>query len=66
MDLAAFIERYDRARTALAAAEDGLEADDRLGDLTAAEREIRALVARRTGPSAIQSATSSGPVSGLL
>ncbi|MCX5557950.1 hypothetical protein [Streptomyces sp. NBC_00038] len=42
--LAPAIERYDRARTALAAAEDGIEADDRLGDLTAAEREIRALV----------------------
>ena len=42
--LAPAIERYDRARTALAAAEDGLEADDRLGELTAAEREIRALV----------------------
>lgn len=48
--LAPAIERYDRARTALAAAEDGLEADDRLGDLTAAEREIRALVASRTRP----------------
>ncbi|MER7574473.1 hypothetical protein [Streptomyces sp. NPDC126514] len=42
--LAPAIERYDRARTALAAAEDGLQADDRLGALTAAEREIRALV----------------------
>ncbi|MFF7162713.1 hypothetical protein ACFZBP_15375 [Streptomyces sp. NPDC008086] len=48
--LAPAIERYDRARTALAAAEDGLAADDRLGDLTAAEREIRALVASRTRP----------------
>ncbi|WP_128428680.1 hypothetical protein [Streptomyces cyaneus] len=48
--LAPAIERYDRARTALAAAEDGLEADDRLGDLTAAEREIRALVESRTRP----------------
>ncbi|MET9971716.1 hypothetical protein ABZZ80_38920, partial [Streptomyces sp. NPDC006356] len=48
--LAPAIERYDRARTALAAAEDGLQADDRLGDLTAAEREIRALVASRTRP----------------
>ncbi|MEV8430336.1 hypothetical protein [Streptomyces chartreusis] len=48
--LAPAIERYDRARTALAASEDGLEADDRLGDLTAAEREIRALVASRTRP----------------
>ncbi|WP_031478502.1 hypothetical protein [Streptomyces bicolor] len=48
--LAPAIDRYDRARTALAAAEDGLEADDRLGDLTAAEREIRALVESRTRP----------------
>lgn len=48
--LAPAIERYDRARTALAAAEDALEADDRLGELTAAEREIRALVASRTRP----------------
>lgn len=48
--LAPAIERYDRARTALAAAEDGLAADDRLGDLTAAEREIRALVESRTRP----------------
>ncbi|MFF3344987.1 hypothetical protein [Streptomyces sp. NPDC002779] len=42
--LAPAIERYDRARTALAAAEDGLQADTRLGVLTDAEREIRALV----------------------
>jgi hypothetical protein len=48
--LAPAIERYDRARTALAAAEDGLEADERLGALTAAEREIRALVESRTRP----------------
>lgn len=48
--LAPAIERYDRARAALAAAEDGLEADDRLGDLAAAEREIRALVESRTRP----------------
>ncbi|WP_407110373.1 hypothetical protein ACE1N8_13020 [Streptomyces sp. DSM 116494] len=48
--LAPAIERYDRARTALAAAEDGLEADDRLAALTAAEREIRALVESRTLP----------------
>lgn len=48
--LAPAIERYDRARTALAAAEDGLEADDRLGELTAAEREIRDLVLSRTLP----------------
>ncbi|MFF5359277.1 hypothetical protein ACFY4I_07700 [Streptomyces scabiei] len=48
--LAPAVERYDRARLALAAAEDGLEADDRLGALTAAEREIRALVESRTRP----------------
>ncbi|WP_371671282.1 hypothetical protein OG985_28885 [Streptomyces sp. NBC_00289] len=48
--LAPAIERYDRARTALAAAEDGLEADDRLGALTAAERAIRDLVDSRTRP----------------
>jgi hypothetical protein len=48
--LAPAIERYDRARTALAAAEDGIEADDRLGDLTAAERQIRDLVESRTRP----------------
>lgn len=48
--LAPAIERYDRARTALAAAEDGLEADDRLGALTAAEREIRDLVERVARP----------------
>ncbi|MEU3615955.1 hypothetical protein ABZ725_26995 [Streptomyces sp. NPDC006872] len=48
--LAPAIERYDRARTALAAAEDGLQADDRLGALTAAEREIHELVRSRTLP----------------
>jgi hypothetical protein len=48
--LAPAIERYDRARTALAAAEDGLQADDRLGELTAAERAIRELVLSRTLP----------------
>ncbi|WP_320774043.1 hypothetical protein [Streptomyces sp. CRN 30] len=48
--LAPAIEAYDRARTALAAAEDGLEADDRFGALTAAERVIRDLVASRTRP----------------
>ncbi|MFD9119603.1 hypothetical protein [Streptomyces bottropensis] len=48
--LAPAIERYDRARLALAAAEDGLEADDRLGALTDTEREIRALVESRTRP----------------
>jgi hypothetical protein len=48
--LAPAIERYDRARTALAAAEDGLQADDRLGELTAAEQVIRDLVRSRTQP----------------
>ncbi|MFJ7771515.1 hypothetical protein ACIQ1J_24725 [Streptomyces sp. NPDC097107] len=48
--LAPAIERYDRARTALAAAEDGLQADERLGALTAAELEIRTLVESRTRP----------------
>ncbi|MFJ4788875.1 hypothetical protein [Streptomyces sp. NPDC088794] len=48
--LAPALDRHYRARTALAAAEDGLEADDRLGELTAAEREIRALVESRTRP----------------
>lgn len=48
--LAPAIERYDRARTALAAAEDPLEADDRLAALTRAEREIRDLVESRTRP----------------
>ncbi len=48
--LAPAFERYDRARTALAAAEDGLEADDRLGVLTEAEREIRTLVESVTRP----------------
>ncbi|MFJ6082902.1 hypothetical protein ACIQI8_16000 [Streptomyces sp. NPDC092369] len=48
--LAPALDCHYRARTALAAAEDGLEADDRLGELTAAEREIRALVESRTRP----------------
>lgn len=48
--LAPAIERYDRARAAFAAAEDGLEADDRLGELTAAERAVRELVESRTRP----------------
>ncbi len=48
--LAPAIEAYDRARTALAAAEDGLEADDRFGALTAAEQRIRDLVESRTRP----------------
>ncbi|MFJ8794066.1 hypothetical protein [Streptomyces sp. NPDC102462] len=48
--LAPAIERHHRARTALAAAEDGLQADARLGAVTAAEREIHALVESRTRP----------------
>ncbi|NBE52122.1 hypothetical protein [Streptomyces boluensis] len=48
--LAPAIERYDRARTALAAADDGPSADHRLAELTAAEREIGALVESRTRP----------------
>ncbi|MEU9287570.1 hypothetical protein AB0D57_23350 [Streptomyces sp. NPDC048275] len=48
--LAPAIERYDRARTALAAAGDGMEADDRFGELGAAEGEIHALVERVTRP----------------
>ncbi|WP_445401281.1 hypothetical protein ACSMX9_08480 [Streptomyces sp. LE64] len=48
--LAPAIERYDRARTALAAAEDGTEADARLGALTEAEHALRALVVSRTRP----------------
>lgn len=48
--LAPAIEKYDRARTSLAAAEDGLAADARLAELTGAEREIRALLAAVTRP----------------
>lgn len=48
--LAPAIDAYNHARTALAAAEDGASADDRLGELTDAEREIRALVESRTRP----------------
>lgn len=48
--LAPAVERYDTARTALAAAEDGPAADDRLGELTAAEREIRSLLAGQLRP----------------
>ncbi|MEU6090508.1 hypothetical protein ABZ865_27605 [Streptomyces sp. NPDC047085] len=48
--LAPAIERYDRARGALAAAEDALEADDRLAALTEAEQRIRDLVDSRTRP----------------
>ncbi|MEV1020740.1 hypothetical protein [Streptomyces sp. NPDC050264] len=48
--LAPAIERYDRARTRLAATEDAVEADGRLAELTAAEREIHILVESRTRP----------------
>ncbi|MEU4653728.1 hypothetical protein AB0G32_07260 [Streptomyces sp. NPDC023723] len=48
--LAPAIERYDRARTALAAAEDGLAADERYGAVRAAERDVRDLVLSRTRP----------------
>ncbi|RII19669.1 hypothetical protein DSC45_06620 [Streptomyces sp. YIM 130001] len=48
--LAPAVERFDRARTALAAADDGVAADRRLAELTAAEREIRDLVAGCTRP----------------
>ncbi|MGW4236297.1 hypothetical protein ACWEJP_05495 [Streptomyces sp. NPDC004749] len=43
--LAPAVEAYDRARQALAAAEDGPRAEERLARLTAAERAIRALLA---------------------
>ncbi|MFF3326142.1 hypothetical protein [Streptomyces sp. NPDC002889] len=42
--LAPSIERYDAARTALAAAEDGAAADERLARLGTAEQEIRTLL----------------------
>ncbi|MEU2113783.1 hypothetical protein [Streptomyces sp. NPDC019507] len=42
--LAPAMERYDRARQALAAAEDGAAADEQLARLTSAEREIRGLL----------------------
>ncbi|MFG2647168.1 hypothetical protein [Streptomyces sp. NPDC048436] len=48
--LAPAIERYDHARSALATAEDGIQADARLAALAAAEREIRALIESRTRP----------------
>ncbi|MEV6164720.1 hypothetical protein AB0L71_22885 [Streptomyces sp. NPDC052052] len=48
--LAPAIEKYDRARTALATAEDGPTADTRLAALSAAEREIGALLARVMRP----------------
>ncbi|KUH36376.1 MULTISPECIES: hypothetical protein [Streptomyces] len=48
--LAPAIERYDRARQALASAEDGEAADERLGDLHHAEREVRRLVLSQLRP----------------
>lgn len=48
--LAPAIERYDRARSALAAAEDGVAADALLANLSASEREIGELVRSRTLP----------------
>ncbi|MFE5913165.1 hypothetical protein ACFQ6B_29315 [Streptomyces wedmorensis] len=48
--LAPAIERYDRARQALGAAEDGEAADRGLGELHAAERELRRLVASQLKP----------------
>ncbi|MER7106306.1 hypothetical protein [Streptomyces sp. NPDC000229] len=48
--LAPAIERYDRARQALASAEDGEAADERLGDLHRAEREVRRLILTQLRP----------------
>ncbi|MGA5575087.1 hypothetical protein ACPCK9_09605 [Streptomyces koyangensis] len=48
--LAPAVERYDRARRALADAQDGESADRLLAATTAAERELRALVESRTRP----------------
>ncbi|MFD7892222.1 hypothetical protein ACFV3O_28110, partial [Streptomyces albidoflavus] len=48
--LAPAVERYDRARRALADAQDGESADRLLVATTAAERELRALVESRTRP----------------
>ncbi|MET9673416.1 hypothetical protein ABZY68_10030 [Streptomyces sp. NPDC006482] len=48
--LAPAIERYDRARQALGAAEDGEAADRGLGELHRAEREVRRLVASQLKP----------------
>ncbi|GAA4918439.1 hypothetical protein ACFPM3_33505 [Streptomyces coeruleoprunus] len=48
--LAPAIERYDRARQALGAAEDGEAADERLGELHRAEREIRRLLVTQLRP----------------
>ncbi|MFI1941722.1 hypothetical protein ACH44C_31900 [Streptomyces purpureus] len=48
--LAPAIERYDRARLELAAAEDGEAADERLAELHRAEREIRRLLLAQMKP----------------
>ncbi|MEV8588063.1 hypothetical protein AB0424_14145 [Streptomyces sp. NPDC051180] len=48
--LAPAIERYDRARQAIGAAEDGEAANEGLGELHAAERELRRLVASQLKP----------------
>ncbi|MEV6394897.1 hypothetical protein AB0M39_08990 [Streptomyces sp. NPDC051907] len=48
--LAPAMERYDRARSGLAAAEDGGAADEQLARLAGAEREIRALLESRMRP----------------
>ncbi|MFF7181667.1 hypothetical protein [Streptomyces sp. NPDC008121] len=48
--LAPAIERFDRARQELAAAEDGRSADERLGALHGAEREVRRLIASQLKP----------------
>ncbi|QHY95653.1 hypothetical protein SSPS47_11035 [Streptomyces sp. S4.7] len=48
--LAPAIDAYDRARQSLGAAQDGLGADEQLGRLTRAEREIRALLESQARP----------------
>ncbi|MCX5201015.1 hypothetical protein OG897_06010 [Streptomyces sp. NBC_00237] len=48
--LAPAIDAYDLARQRLAAAEDGGSAEERLGELTAAERRIRELLASQMRP----------------
>ncbi|WP_418957243.1 hypothetical protein [Streptomyces tritici] len=48
--LAPAVERYDRARQALGAAEDGEAADARLGELHRAEADIRRLVGGQLRP----------------
>ncbi|MGV9339741.1 hypothetical protein [Streptomyces sp. NPDC003688] len=48
--LAPAIEAYDRARTALAAAEDPVDAEDRTAAVTRAEQRVRELVEQVTRP----------------